>query len=321
MARRPFQLNEALPSEQPSRNEALPSFYFSGSAGRSPARSASFLGCPRRPAVFPKAALPLKSFRACPTDPVDFQTEALPLYATAQPEALPSFLTSPLEALPLEQPSKNEVPQCGPAGEKDRSAFLFSNFTAGSASSRTIFSERSAPIWPGGGEGRSASTLKALAMISARAPGKRFPLCCFTCPPARSASVQLVAKPRPFLTEALSRGTLFGPGREAFSNQEPKRFALKAAEMAGRPFAFNEALSFPAEMKRFPREQPQNAAGPFLCFPSPKRFGLKSPSYDFSPGPGPTEALWRRQPYRKRSAPPFTPAHSSAFFLDRSAFN
>lgn len=162
----------------------------------------------------------------------------------------------------------------------------------GSAVSRTIFSERSASIWPGGGEGRNASTLKALAMISARAPaqGKRFPLC-FTCPLDRSASVQLVAKlrPRPFLTEALPRGTMFGPGREAFSNQEPKRFALKAAEMVGRPFAFNEALSFPAEMKRFPREQPQNAAGPFLFFPTrsastleaareesvgaPKRFG------------------------------------------------
>lgn len=146
--RRPFQPNEALPVEQPSRNEALPSFYFSDSAGRFPDRSASFLGRPRRPAVFPNAALPLKSFRACPANPADFQTEALPFYAISQPEALPpettneirpkrsptrpigealprlrrpthqlsfqtealpSFLTSPLEALPPEQSSQSEA--------------------------------------------------------------------------------------------------------------------------------------------------------------------------------------------------------------------
>ncbi len=53
-----------------------------------------------------------------------------------------------------------------------------------------------------------------------------FALEALQCGPAgakdRSASVQLVAGPRPgpFLTEALPRGTMFGPGREALPTRE-----------------------------------------------------------------------------------------------------
>ena len=306
-ARRPFQLNEALPSEQPSRNEALPSFYFSGSAGRFPARSASFLGCPRRPAVFPKAALPLKSFRAYPTGPVDFQTEALPFYAIFQPEtlppetaneirpkrsptgpisealpllrrpthqlsfqteALPSFLTSPLEALPSEQSSRSEALQCDPAGLGIGKRCLPNNLLR---AKRFNMARR-----PGGGEGRSASTLKALAIDFSLGPGQALP----------PLLLYLPARPKRF--GAAGRQA---PARAIFNRSASPGNAVRAG--AENPFAETEALPllhWPTHLLSFQTE----ALSSFLTSPLealPPEQPSQNEALQYSPAGAKAEAL------------------------------